>query len=188
MPLTNSIFTFIPILVLIGLLDTVLLAMFVPFYMRLGIPAWWQSASLLNNEQFRQAAARLDGTELPGTWYPTIVFKQISPHELAFRHKLWELKVGIRFRSPIRGIVRLVDGEYAVKVTNYLPWSTPVVLIIFLWLFSSFNRPEFEVGSGGAFLAFLLLVIAITVGLQLVIFQQINNRILAQIVGKGYLK
>lgn len=186
MPITDSVLIFIPILVLIGLLETVLSAMWVPFYMRLGIPIWWQSSPLATKEQFWQAAEQLDGTELSGTWYPTIIFKRLSPNELAFRHKFWELKVGFRFRSPVRGLVRLVDGEYSVKVINYLPWSMPAVLVLFLWLFSSFNRPEFENGSGLGFFIFLLLVVALTFGLQLVIFRQIDNRILEQIVGKHY--
>ena len=186
MPFTDSIFILIIVLIAVGLLDTALLALFVPFYMRVGIPAWWQSASIPTEEQFRQAITQMDGTELRGTWYPTIVFRRISPTELAFRHKLGEFKVGFRFRSPIRGIVRLVEGQYTVKVTNYLPWSTPVALALFIWLFRSFAWPGFEAGIKMGFFAFLLLIMGITVGVQLVVFGQVNSRILEKIMGKSY--
>jgi hypothetical protein len=162
--------------------------MWVPFYMRLGIPVWRQSARLLTKEQFWQAAAQLDGTDLPGKWYPTITFKRISQDEVAFRHKLWEVKVGIRFRAPVRGMVRLADDAYTVTVTNYLPWASPAAVLIFLWLFSSFNRPEFGNNYGWLFGAFLLIIVAITMGVQLIIFRQIDDRILAEIVGENYLE
>ncbi|MCB8945500.1 MAG: hypothetical protein H6658_17255 [Ardenticatenaceae bacterium] len=183
MTLTDFVFILIPIIVLIGLLETVLSALWLPFYMRLGIPVWRQSAQVLSREQFGRVAAQLDGTELTGTWYPDVMFKQISPHELAFRHKLGGVRRrGVRLRSPVRGMVRLQAEAYTVTVTNYLPWVTPVVLLFFLWMFSPTNRPEFSSGSGLGFLIFLLLIMAVTIGLQLMVFRQINERILEQIV------
>jgi hypothetical protein len=188
MPLTNSVFIFLTIFIIVGLLETVLLAFWVPFYMRLGIPVWWQRTQVLSKEKFCQAAARLDGTGLAGKWYPTIIFKRISQNELAFRHKRRESKAGFRFRSPIRGMVRLSAEAYTVTVINYLPWTTPVAIFLFLWLFSNFNRPEFNDTRGIVFLVFLLSIVAVTFGLQLVVFRQISDRILEQIKGRDYME
>ena len=182
MSITNSTFILLTILVLIGLLETILSMLWVPFYMRLGIPVWWQKAPVRSKEQFWRTAKQLDGTGMLGTWYPTIVFKQISPNEVAFRHQLRESQRGFHFRSPIRGMIRLSAEAYSVTVINYLPWFTPIAVLMFLWLFSSFNRPEFEDSTGFGVLVFLLLVIVVTFGLQLMIFRQISDRILEQIV------
>ena len=178
MTIDDFVFVLLPILVLIGLLQTILSAFWVPFYMRLGIPAWWQSAQVVSKEQFRRTITKLDGTELSGTWYPSVMFKQISPNELAFRHKMWGRRAGFRLRSPVRGMVRLKDNSYTITVTNYLPWATPAALLFFLWIFRPDNMPEFANGSGLSFLVFILLIIVLTFGVQLVVFRQINNRIL----------
>ena len=147
--------------------------------MRLGIPILRKRFSILTKDEFRKTVFKLNDQEMAGEWYSDILFKRISPDELAYRSRLFETRKGglrFRFRSPVRGIVRLQE-PYGVTIAGYIPWSTPLIFVMFIWLFNLFGRSEANPGYN--VLAIVLVVIAATIILQIVMYQQIGQRIQA---------
>jgi hypothetical protein len=173
---------FLPIfiaVILASLAESLLSVFWVPFYMRLGIPILRKRFSVLTKDEFRKTVFKLNDKEMAGEWYSDILFKRISPDELAYRSRQFETRKGglrFRFRSPVRGIVRLQE-PYEVTIAGYIPWSTPLIFVMFIWIFSFLGDAEGNPGYN--LLAIVLVVIVATTVLQIVMYRHIGTRIQA---------
>ncbi len=166
-----------PLIILFGILESVLTLLWTPFYMRIGIPISITRFPILKREEFEDVSARLLTEGLVGKWYPSLAFKQISDRELAFKNKLFEFKIGLRSRSPVRGII-ILDPSYQVVIRGFLPFSTPLVLIIFIAFFVTVVNESFAQFSDRlTILPMFIIIFGASFLIQFAVYRQISQRI-----------
>ncbi len=102
-----------------------------PFFFRVGIPLFRKEFSTVGMLQPMERYIGELEAQLPRSWWqPAVVFKAISPSELAFRQKFGQ-------RNPVRGLLLYEPTRQRLSLTGYMPWATLIspfaFIVILLW-------------------------------------------------------
>ncbi|MBK8987311.1 MAG: hypothetical protein IPM39_14750 [Chloroflexi bacterium] len=155
------------VIFVLAISEFLLSSFWAPVYFRYGIPLLRRSYTVPADLDLAAQIPHLE-TSLPRTWWrPGVVFRALSPTELAFRHRFGT-------RNPLQGLVRLEPGHGRMTITGYL-YSFYLVfpfLILFFVLVA---------GVPWLFLLFMAAVFAFTFGLQRRHYAQIADIIAATV-------
>ena len=113
----NAIFpAIILLIVLVSVGELILSAVWAPFYFRLGIPLLRRRYTLPADLDLAAQIPLLE-QNLRRSWSrPAIVFRQLSPTEIAFRNNFGS-------RNPLQGLVRLEPGHGRMTISGHLYYS-----------------------------------------------------------------
>ena len=164
------------IVIIAGILEELLTKFWI---IRTGIPMFVTRYPIFKKEAFENVGTKLAEEGLEGRWYPSLVFKQVSDTELAFRIKFFDFKLGFHFGLPMRGIVTL-DSSYQVVMKGFWPFYFPILWIVSTVLFINiFGSQVEELWYGIPLLPTMIYMFAFFVLVQVIIYRQVNQRIKA---------
>lgn len=164
------------IVIVAGILEGLLTQFWI---IRTGIPMFVTRFPILKKEAFENVGTKLAEEGLEGRWYPSLIFKQVSDTELAFRNKFFEFKLGFQFGLPMRGIVTL-DSYYQVVMKGFWPFTLPILWIVSTVLFiDTFGSQVEELLYGISLLPTMIYMFAFFILVQIIIYRQVNQRIKA---------
>ena len=109
-------------LIAIAIAETVLAACWNRGYFRSGLLIFRQRIPFAGAIQDLPDAARLEAL-LKSRWGPSILFRELSPGELAFREALWEFHL-LSYTPIMHGHIEALPAERAVLVEGRLNWFT----------------------------------------------------------------
>jgi len=125
---------FLLFVLLLGIVEYFLLAALKPGYMRLGLPIYWRRLNRVSKKQFNELWPMLVAENGRNFWYPNLVFKRISPNELAFRHHFLSLDFGLANNKPFRGLIRYEPATQSIAFSGKLTFFEPFYLAGTLWI------------------------------------------------------
>ena len=158
--------------VIAGIIESLMSMFWVPFYIRLGLPAYIYRFPLPITSQLGKPISILEGQRISSSVYPTAVFQKISQNEVAFRSKLFEFKIGFRIRASFRGIIRLDAHSNTIAITGYLPWFYPFFAILLYYFFQAI---DFGISLNVLFA--IVMILALGAGVQILVFRHISKQI-----------
>lgn len=164
-PLSLTLFPlFVVLLIVTSLGELMLSSLWAPFYYRHGIPLLRRTYTLPANLNIDAQIPRLEQNLRGSWWRPRVVFRALSPTELAFRNNFGS-------RNPMQGLVRLEPAHGRMTISGYLYSS---YLLIFPLLFA------FVLGIGGLPVLFFIFMLGIL--LFSVLYQRRQYEQIARII------
>lgn len=121
-------------MLLLGIIEYFLLAAMNPKYMRQGLPIYWRRLNGVSKKQFNELWQMLLAENGRNFWYPNLVFKRISPNELAFRHHFLSLDFGLANNKPFRGLMYYEPETQSIAFSGKLTFFEPFYLADTLWI------------------------------------------------------
>jgi hypothetical protein len=101
-------------------------------YFRNGLTIFSQKYPTIRPVNFTACISHLEKKFHKRPFHPSIIFKQISENECAFKEKVFEFGLGFRFRYQVRGIMCFYPSKDVIILNGYLSWSTLMAGIIFV--------------------------------------------------------
>jgi hypothetical protein len=142
-------------LIAIAITETILAARWNRTYFRSGVLIFRQRIPFAGAIQSLPDAAHLDAL-LGSRWAPSILFRELSPGELAFREAFLEFRL-LSYTPIMHGHIEAVPAERAVLVEGRLNWFTlGLVLMLALVFDRSSLLPFLAVFAGGVGLIYLI--------------------------------
>jgi hypothetical protein len=152
-------------LIAITIAETVLAARWNRAYFRSGLLIFRQRIGFVGAIQSLPAAAHLDAL-LKGRWGPSLLFRELSPGELAFREALFEFRL-LSYTPIMHGHIEALPAELVVLVEGRLNWSTlGFVLMIALVL---------DRASSLVFLPFFVVVVGLIYLIQALRYRRVTT-------------
>jgi hypothetical protein len=116
--------------IMVAFVEFLLSAAWAPAYFRFGL-ALFEKQFSFSTEPARDLSDKELSAEFRGGVGPSMVFCRLSPDELAFRKRIFEIRL-FNFSPVMHGIARIGRREHTVTVTGYVNWY-PVVFTAF-WI------------------------------------------------------
>lgn len=166
-PLFFTLFPLFVVLIIISSLAELLLSsLWAPFYYRYGLPLLRRTYGLPANPNIAAQIPRLEQNLRGSWWRPRVVFRALSPTELAFRNNFGS-------RNPMQGLVRLEPAHGRMTISGYLYSS----YLLFFPLFFVFVLANEAIPA--LFLVFMLGILLFSVLYQRRQYEQIARIIAA---------
>jgi hypothetical protein len=171
MPDWNTLQGQIVILLMLGvfassIIESIFLAIWSPSYFRNGLPVFTRHFPANSFSSEPPPAHELDD-RFRSRIASSIVFKEISSTEYAFRGKLFELGFRIRYRPTImRGLILWNFDEQRVTVKGYIHWTT-LLFCVFIIVAS--------IGAGSPAILILLVFPSLFYGVEALRFNEIGK-------------
>ncbi len=124
-PIPHDFAAFIGILVL----EMILSGLWVAPYFRYGIPIYFKTVPFCAVTSSSELSALLSG-ESPPKWSPSQVFHPISDNQLAFREKVFESKIGVRYFPIMHGLIVVSPLERSIVVKGFLNWDAIALSVV----------------------------------------------------------
>jgi hypothetical protein len=147
--------------------------LWLPFYFRFGIPLFRQSYPMTYKPDLAAKIPELEQTLKRSMWRPSIVFRPLNNHEIAFRYKF-----GSR-NNPVAGLISLEPAQGRMTITGNLYWTYLFMPLLFL------SFPAWGGRMTGLFFLFVIGIMIFTIGLQRYHYSQIAATIVETAVSAG---
>ncbi len=165
------------VLLAIGIIfDFILWIFWVPFYFRFGLPLYIFRFPLSRRHLFWEFSQSLGTKSIPGSFYPTTIFKKISETELAFKNKPLEFKISLQLNMPYYGIVKLDPHSGMVTIKGYISWLT-LFLMIWAFLFQKSFADQLDFINSSYDVFMLVLVFGFIIGMQVFVLRHLGKNI-----------
>jgi hypothetical protein len=155
-----------PVIVVIAIVELIVSGTWQHFYFTTGIPLFKKSAILSGPPEL--SAGLLNERYSGGLWAP-LRFRQMSPHEVAFREAFLCFRL-MNYTPVMHGLVRYDESMNELQVIGLANWFAPLFIVFFIAFAWSFS------GSGGEIaLMFTVFPIGLFALLYFIQFKRFNG-------------
>ena len=128
MPSDTHLFAFYGFIAAV-LIETVLSARWIRAYFRSGFLVYSKRISPAGIATVLPGPSTLESA-VRSTWLPSLVFRQLSPTELAFRERLFEFRL-FSYTPLMHGLIECRVADHQILVQGRLNWSTVLFTLFF---------------------------------------------------------
>lgn len=121
------------ILIVLYIVEMVLSSLWVPRYLRVGIPIFVRKIPVQRHHQFRFLSKEWAGFVKGNFWHPPLVVKSLDQNEIAFQDKFLSLGIGFGNQKLFRGIIKFDSERMSVTYIGLLSWFEPFYAVGIFW-------------------------------------------------------
>ena len=134
--LSNYFLPTIRILVLIGLLELIMSAVWLRFYFIIGIPLFRRTIKVTSEKMLVLSAQELENDLPELAWRPPLLVRNIDTMKFAFREKL--LFLGFSYVPVMHGCMNYDPNKEELVISGFANWYALLFSIFFLSLTVAF--------------------------------------------------